>query len=950
MKVYAHNHYYRIDEAEILPKLALAARLSKTDRDNLVIDAQDIQDSFEETHYIHKIMKAYELSGPEGMALMTLCEALLRTPDVETKDELIKEKLTRAQWDQISDDSFYTTVSGIVLSKAQSFALYDNAIKRLGWPVVRKMIHEVVKVMGGMYVMGEDIKAAMKKKKSNFLYSFDMLGEAATNWEDANIYYDRYIDAATKFGDSISVKLSAIHPKYDLRNHRDVIHDIVPKLAGLARLCEDNNTTMFIDAEETARLDLSIMILEELLKNYKFKKKTIGFAVQAYQKRAFWVIDTLENIANEASTEIVVRLVKGAYWDTEIKIAQQEGLHYPVFTHKEYTDVSYLACARKLMLSQCIRPAYATHNPFTVAAIFFYNETLGGEYEFQKLYGMGDGLFNEVVNRHKKEPEMVRVYAPVGEHKNLLSYLVRRLLENGANTSFVYNMKVTDPFVEIKEVKDSLPSYRDIYPGRKNSSGYDLTDPGQVEMLMGGREYEFIDPEILPVDDAITILKSGSKDWKNTPFAERKQIVLKYADSLEENMISAVYSITNSAFKTLPNSIAEVREAIDFIRYYAEQAEKLYQNNECASYTGEENITTYEARGTWMVIAPWNFPIAIFVGPIVAALLSGNTVLAKSAPQTIDVARKTVACMYSSGIPFSALQLCDTDIEEASKAVADNRINGITFTGSHASAKRIQRIIAERDGPIIPFIAETGGINAMIADSTALSEQLIHDATVGAFDSAGQRCSATRFLFVQRDNSEELLKMLKESIKVLKMGFADDLATDVSRVIDGAAYASIQERISVLEENETLIATKSRNGAELPKLTVAPSAYLVSDYKTYFDKEIFGPVLHVYVYDKNELDDIIEFINTTQYGLTLGIHSRIAKFHEHVSSQLNVGNIYVNRDQVGAVVETQPFGGIGLSGTGPKAGGPEYIKSYVWEKHVSINTTAIGGNTVLLSK
>jgi RHH-type proline utilization regulon transcriptional repressor/proline dehydrogenase/delta 1-pyrroline-5-carboxylate dehydrogenase len=511
-------------------------------------------------------------------------------------------------------------------------------------------------------------------------------------------------------------------------------------------------------------------------------------------------------------------------------------------------------------------------------------------------------------------------------------------------------MKVTDPFTEIKEVKDSLPSYQDIYPGRKNSSGYDLTDPGEVEILMGGREYEFVDPEILPVDDAITILKSGSEDWKNTPFSERKKIVLDYADSLEENMIAAVYSITNSAFKTLPNSIAEVREAIDFIRYYAEQAEKLYQNNECVSYTGEENITTYEARGTWMVIAPWNFPIAIFVGPIVAALLAGNTVLAKAAPQTLDIARKTVACMYSSGVPFSALQLCHTDVEEASKAVADNRINGITFTGSHASAKRIQRIIAERDGPIIPFIAETGGINAMIADSTALPEQLIHDATVGAFDSAGQRCSATRFLFLQRDNSKELLKMLKESIKVLKMGFANDLATDVSRVIDGAAYASIQERIAVLEENETLIATKSRNGAELPKLTVAPSAYLISDYKKYFDKEIFGPVLHVYVYDKNELDDIIEFINSTQYGLTLGIHSRIARFHEHVASQLNVGNIYVNRDQVGAVVETQPFGGIGLSGTGPKAGGPEYIKSYVWEKHVSINTTAIGGNTVLLSK
>ena len=947
MKVYAHNHYYRIDEAEILPKLVLASRLSKTDRNGLVSAAQDIQNSFNETHYVHKIMKAYELSGPEGMALMTLCEALLRTPDKATQDELIKEKLTKAQWDQIAENSFYATISGIALSKAKSFALYDNVITRLGWPTVRKMIREVVKVMGGLYVMGEDIKGAIKKKKSDFLYSFDMLGEAATNWEDANIYYDKYIEAAGQFKDSISVKLSAIHPKYHLSNHRDVINDLVPKLASIARLCEDHNTTMFIDAEEAARLDLSIMVLEELLKNFRFKKGTIGFAIQAYQKRAFWVIDTLENIASEASTELVVRLVKGAYWDTEIKIAQQEGLHYPVFTRKEFTEVSYLACARKLMASKYIIPAYATHNPFTVAAIFFYNETLGGEYEFQKLYGMGDGLFNEVINKHGVG---VRVYAPVGAHKDLLAYLVRRLLENGANTSFVYNMQVTDPFTEMKKIKDSLPSYQDIYPGRKNSSGYDLTDPGQVEMLVGGREYHFMEPEILPVHDAITVLKDGAKSWRETPFAERKRIALSYADALEDNMIPAVHSIVNDSHKTFANAVAEVREAIDFIRYYAEEAEKLYENPECNGYTGEQNITTYEARGTWMVIAPWNFPLAIFVGPVIAALLSGNTVLAKGAPQTMTTAKTTVACMLSSGVPLSALQLCEPEVEAASLAVADNRINGITFTGSHESAKHIQRTLAERDGPIIPFIAETGGINATIADSTCLPEQVVQDTINGAFGNAGQRCSATRFLFLQRDNADEVINMLREGIKVLKLGFATDISTDVSRVIDGDAYTRIQERIAILEENETLVATKSRNGADLPKLTVAPSAYLVKDYKKYFDKEIFGPLLHVYVYDKEEIDDIIEFINSTRYGLTLSIHSRIASFHEHISHELHVGNIYVNRDQVGAVVETQPFGGIGLSGTGPKAGGPEYIKSYVWEKHVSINTTAIGGNTVLLSK
>ena len=947
MKVYPHNQYYRIDEQEILPKLILASRLNKSDRDFLVNNANDIQNSFNETHYIHKIMKAYELSGPEGMALMTLCEALLRTPDVETKDKLIKEKLTRAQWDQISDNSFYASISGIALTKAQSFALYDTVVKRMGWPTVRKMVHEVVKVMGGLYVMGETVTKAIKKKKSKFKYSFDMLGEAATNWPDANKYYEKYIEAASQFGDSISVKLSAIHPKYYMNNYRDVINTMVPKLAAIARVCEENNTTMFIDAEETFRLDLSIMVLEELLRTHRFKKGTVGFAIQTYQKRAFWVIDTLENIASEASTEVVVRLVKGAYWDTEIKLAQQDGLHYPVFTRKEFTDVSYLACARKIMASPVIRPAYATHNPFTVAAIFFYNETLGGVFEFQKLYGMGDGLFNEVINRHNTD---VRVYAPVGAHKDLLAYLVRRLLENGANTSFVYNGEVNDPFIEMKKTKDNLPTYLDIYPGRKNSSGIDLSDPEHIQAVVTSREYHFMEPEILPVEDAIAVLKDGAKPWRETPFAERKQIVLNYADALEQNMIPAVHSIVNESHKTFVNAVAEVREAIDFIRYYAEQAEKLYEESECRGYTGEQNITTHEARGTWMVIAPWNFPLAIFVGPVVAALLTGNTVLAKGAPQTMMTTKTTVACMISSGVPMNALQLCEPEVEAASLAVADNRINGITFTGSHESAKRIQRTLAERNGPIIPFIAETGGINATIADSTCLPEQVVQDAINGAFGNAGQRCSATRFLFLQRDNADEVIRMLRESIKVLKLGFATDINTDVSRVIDSDAYTRIQERIAILEENETLIATKSRNGAELPKLTIAPSAYLVEDYKKYFDKEIFGPVLHVYIYDTDEIDDIIEFINSTQYGLTLSIHSRIASFHEHVSHEMIVGNIYVNRDQVGAVVETQPFGGIGLSGTGPKAGGPDYLKSYVWEKHVSINTTAIGGNTVLLSK
>jgi RHH-type proline utilization regulon transcriptional repressor/proline dehydrogenase/delta 1-pyrroline-5-carboxylate dehydrogenase len=949
MRIYAHNEYYRIPESEILPKLILATRLNKSDRDTIISSAKHIQENLNETHYVHKIMKAYNLSSAEGMALMTLCEALLRTPDQKTKDELIKEKLSKAQWDLIAENSFYATISGIALTKAQSFALYDTVVKRMGWPAVRMMVEEVVKVMGKLYVMGETIQHAIKKKQTTYSYSFDMLGEAALTWDDANSYYEKYIDAAMLFKDSISVKLSAIHPRYELRNYHDVINHLVPKLAAIARVCEEHGTTMFIDAEESYRLDLSVMVLEALLKTHRFKKNTIGFAVQAYQKRAFWLLDTLESIASEAATRIVVRLVKGAYWDTEIKLAQQEGLHYPVFTRKEFTDISYLACARKLMQSKFIIPAYATHNPFTVAAIYHYNTELGGDFEFQKLYGMGNGLFDQI----KKEYDTnIRIYAPVGEYKDLLAYLVRRLLENGANTSFVFNQQVVDPFVEAKQVKDNLPSYLDLYGKRKNSNGYDLTDIENI-MSLPNISTSFSDNFYnYDLDQSLSVLSSPDNTWKNMSFSDRKKVILQYADYLEEHIVTAAKTISDHAYKTYPNAIAEVREGIDFIRYYAELAEDMYENKEFSilqGYTGEFNKISYEPRGTWMVIAPWNFPFAIFIGPIIAALLTGNTVLAKSAPQTEVIAQVTLECMAVSGIPEDAVRLCDPDILVAKSALADERINGVTFTGSHATAKSIQRTLAERDGAIIPFIAETGGINCMIADSTCLPEQLIKDVILGAFDSAGQRCSATRFLFVQKENSETILTMLKGAMKNIVLGFPADLNTDVSRVIDGAAYARIQERIATLEENEVLISTKGRNGAELPKLTVAPSAYLVSDYRKYFDKEIFGPLLHVYVYDKDELDEIVDYINSKQYGLTLGIHSRISTLYEELSTKLKVGNIYINRDQIGAVVETHPFGGVGLSGTGPKAGGPDYLRSYVWEKHICINTTAIGGNTVLLS-
>lgn len=944
MKCYPHNYYYRYDELEILPKLLIASKASTEVLRSVMAEAETIQSNLTDEHYLTHIMKSYDMSAPEGMALMTLCESLLRTPDKETQDKLIKDKLSNAEWYKLSNNSFYSKAASVALTQAQMLSAYEGIVGRLGWPAVREMTKAMVKQMGTLFVMGSNIETAIKNKKKGYAYSFDMLGEAATNWEDANLYYERYLDAAVKSQESISIKLSAIHPRYELKNHKDVLHTLVPKLAAIARVCEESNTTMFIDAEEARRLDISIMVLEEMLKTYKFKDFTIGFALQAYQKRAFWVIDTLETIAEHSSAKLVIRLVKGAYWDTEIKYAQQEGLDYPVFTRKENTDISYLACTKKLMHSERLKTAYATHNPYTVAAIQCVGKCSKQDYEFQKLYGMGDSLFSQIVGDTK-----VRVYAPVGEYKDLLAYLIRRLLENGANTSFVHTNEVVDPFKEVKKKKKSLKSWKDLYPGRKNSKGYDLTDPAMVDYMLDSAVHPEHDEELLSVEDSITHLYNYQGQWANTTFEHRKKILLACADSLEEEMIPAANRLVKYSFKTYPNAVAEIRETVDFIRYYVEQAEQMYGDHIKVGYTGEYNSTVFNPRGTWMVIAPWNFPYAIFLGPIVAALITGNTVLAKPAPQTLELAKVCIGAMHHVGVPVDALRMCDPDIEEAAKAVKDERIAGITFTGSHKSAKSIQRLIAERDGPIIPFIAETGGINSMIADSTCLPEQLVEDVSYGAFDSAGQRCSATRFLFVQKENSEEIIRMLRHKIKVMTLGYADDLNTDVSRVIDGVAYAKIQERIAVLEEDEKLIACKSRNGKELPRLSIPPSAYLVSDYKKYFDEEIFGPLLHVYVYEKDELDDIVSFINDSKFGLTLSIHSRVTSFYDNIAKKMKVGNVYINRDQIGAVVETQPFGGYGLSGTGPKAGGPNYLTPYVWEKHITINTSAIGGDTLLLT-
>ncbi len=967
-------------------------------------------------------LHAYDLGSEEGVALMCLAEALLRIPDARTADELIHDKLSGPDWsDKLGDShspfvnaaTFSLLMTGKVLDGAKdrsaswSGAL-GRAVGRLGEPVIRTAVGQAMKILGGQFVFGRSIDEALERaapeRNRGLSHSFDMLGEAARTMADADRYAEAYRGAirriASEAGEGvvrspgISVKLSALHPRYEALHAAEATAHILPILRELAGMAAAADVHLTIDAEESDRLELQMDLLEALVADDSLFERGwtgLGIALQAYAKRALpltqWVID----LARTHGRTLMVRLVKGAYWDSEIKAAQVGGYEdYPVFTRKVATDVSYLACARLLLgASDCIYPAFATHNATSIGAI---KALAAGPFEFQRLHGMGEGLYEGLAKLEAELGQLqtpVRIYAPVGSHKELLAYLVRRLLENGANSSFVN--RIADADIGLEELtRDPVAQLEALQPrrnpaialpgdlfgrARRNSSGCDLTDPAVREPLLrrlaalegkswsagsgnGPRQSitapfdrahvigEAIETSPVALDAMLRRAAAAQPAWDAFGGEGRGEVLDRAADLFEEQR-EALYSLCiREAGKTLPDAVLEVREAVDFLRFYASEARRLARPTALPGPTGEINELRHHGRGTWACISPWNFPLAIFIGPVAAALAAGNAAIAKPAEQTPLIGALAVELMHCAGIPVDLLGLAVGDGKLGAALTAHPLISGVAFTGSTAVARAINRSLAAREGPILPLIAETGGQNAMIVDSSALPEQVTRDVIASSFQSAGQRCSALRVLFVQEDVADTILAMIAGAMEALVIGDPRDPATDVGPVIDDEAKAALDAYVAELRAAGQIVAERSlpANGGSFvaPVIAELPSLAALKD-------EHFGPILHVIRWKSGQLDAVIDQINATGFGLTLGVQSRIDNVHAHVASRARVGNLYVNRNQIGAVVESQPFGGEGLSGTGPKAGGPHYVARFATERVITIDTTAAGGNASLMA-
>ena len=978
---------------------------------------------------VDAFLHAYDLGSDEGIAMMCLAEALLRIPDAHTADELIADKLSGPDWSEKlgrSDSSFVNAatfsllLTGKVLEGAQDRsdnwkAALGRAVGRLGEPVVRTAVREAMKILGRNFVFGRTIDEALKRaapeQKQGLSHSFDMLGEAAKTYEDAARYADAYRAALARIArqakggfrksPGISVKLTALHPRFEYTHQAEAVGGILPVLRELALSASKADVHFTIDAEEADRLELQMDAFEALLADDElFANGWAGFgiAIQAYQKRAAPLCDWAIEAARAHGRKIMVRLVKGAYWDTEIKAAQVAGLSdYPVFTRKVATDVSYLACAKKLLdASDAVYPAFATHNANTIGQV----KALAGarEFEFQRLHGMGEELYEELaeLERHLGDaPTPVRIYAPVGSHKELLAYLVRRLLENGANSSFVNRIAdeqvsidelITDPVSELETLEPKrnpkivLPT--DLFGAqRRNSAGVDLSDPLVREPLLqrlkaleartwtakpgiGKGEGR---PIVSPHDHRVTVgttfeataaevdrmARAGHAaqvQWDTLGGEARAKLLERTADLFEEHAEEFFSLCTREAGKTLIDAVLEVREAVDFLRFYASEARRQFTKPlPLPGPTGEQNELRLHGRGVIASISPWNFPLAIFTGLVSAPLAAGNSVIAKPAGQTPLIGALAVELMHKAGIPTDVVQLAPGSGRVVGGTLtAHPLIAGVVFTGSTETARMINRTLAERDGPIIPFVAETGGQNAMIVDSSALPEQVTRDVISSAFQSAGQRCSALRVLFVQEDVADGMIKMIAGAMEALKVGDPSDLSTDVGPVIDEAAKKVLDEHLEWLDQNATKICRldppkEAENGCFVP-----PALYEIQSLSE-LDRENFGAILHVIRFAGDKLDSVVDAINTTGFGLTLGLQSRIDTVRDYVEKHARVGNFYVNRNQIGAVVESQPFGGEGLSGTGPKAGGPHYVARFATERVTCIDTTAAGGNASLMA-
>ena len=1056
---------WAVDEAAHTGALLEAARQPASDRAAILATATElvrrVRARAQDQGAIEAFMRQYDLGSEEGVLLMCVAEALLRIPDEDTADRLIRDKLGEADWKRHvgQSDSVLVNAStwGLMLTghlvdladetKRDVHGAFKRLVGRVGEPVIRLAVRQAMRIMGHQFVMGRTIGEALARSRkggnARYRYSFDMLGEAALTARDAQRYLDAYrsaIDAigrhasAHRRGDaagpgrspeaadvfaapSISVKLSALHPRYEHAKRQRVLAELGPRLLELARQAHGHGIGLTIDAEEADRLELSLDLIFQVLADESLRGwDGFGIVVQAYQKRAPSVIDLIAGQARALGRRIPVRLVKGAYWDSEVKRAQVDGLAgYPVFTRKPNTDVSYQACARRLLqATDAIYPMFATHNAQTIAAIHRMASVLlpsplgRGErgsnahpYEFQKLHGMGDDLYAEVIPRDRLDVPC-RVYAPVGSHEDLLPYLVRRLLENGANSSFVN--RITDEDVPLEDLVhdpvetvaafDAIPHPRiplpiDLYRSqgqhRDNSMGINLANDDQLRTLAeqvnaairedwqatplvpgakpAGERIEVTNPadrrevvgrwqpaDAATVETALRNAVAAQPGWNATPAASRAAILEHAADLMEQRMPAFIALCTKEAGKTIPDGVAEVREAVDFLRYYAAEARRQFAVEALPGPTGESNTLQLSGRGVFVCISPWNFPLAIFTGQIAAALAAGNSVLAKPAEQTNLVGHHAVKLLHEAGVPANVLQFLPGDGATVGAALTgDPRVAGVAFTGSTETARAINRALAARDaGAIGILIAETGGQNALIADSSSLPEQLVKDALASAFTSAGQRCSAARVLFVQDDIADKVVGMLAGAMAELQVGDPGLLSTDVGPVIDEDAKSQLDAHAARMQSEAKLIAEAPLGEAAAHGTFFAPRAWELQSLSQ-LPRENFGPALHVVRWKAGELDAVVDAINATGYGLTLGIHSRIDETVERIVARANVGNIYVNRNQIGAVVGVQPFGGQNLSGTGPKAGGPHYLPRFATEKTVTVNTTAAGGNASLLT-
>jgi len=940
---------------------------------------------------VEDMLREFALTTKEGLALMVLAEALLRVPDARTADQFIEDKLGQG------DFVHHETKSSAFLVNASAWALglssrviqpgetpqgtIGRLTKRLGAPAVRAATRQAMRLMGNHFVLGETIEAALTRAEAHASrhqrYSFDMLGEGARTAEDAARYFDSYARAIEAIGRAadhqplperpgISVKLSALHPRFEAISHHRVMIELVPRLIELARQAKAYDLNFTVDAEEADRLELSLDVIAAAFADPSLAGwDGFGLAIQAYQKRASDVIDHVDALARALNRRMMVRLVKGAYWDTEIKRAQERGLDgYPVFTRKAMTDLNYVACAQQMLrLRPRIFPQFATHNALTVATLL---ELAKGEsgFEFQRLHGMGEALYAQLAEDH---PDIAcRTYAPVGSHRDLLAYLVRRLLENGANSSFVaLAADETVPVAallkrpaEIIGAADhaahpNIPLPRNLLsPQRVNSRGLEFGERAALGKLTARVAAASLpvagsvaDATPAEADAAIVAARGGFQSWSRTPAATRASMLDKAANLLEQRAAHFIALLQSEGGKTLDDALSEVREAVDFCRYYAAQGrEQFGDGTAMPGPTGESNLLALRGRGVFVAISPWNFPLAIFLGQITAALVAGNSVVAKPAEQTPLIAADAVRLLHEAGIPASALHLVQGDGKVGAALVAHADIAGVVFTGSTEVARRINRTLAAKDGPIVPLIAETGGINAMIVDATALPEQVADDVVTSAFRSAGQRCSALRLLFLQDDVADRMIEMIAGAARELKLGDPADPSTHIGLVIDAEAKQRLDAHIARMK----LKALTHFAGTAPEGNFVAPHIFELTDAGE-LTEEVFGPVLHVVRYRADRLKAVLQSIERSGYGLTLGIHSRIDDTVEDIIDAVQVGNIYVNRNMIGAVVGVQPFGGHGLSGTGPKAGGPHYLARFATEQTVTVNTAAAGGNAALLS-